>query len=58
MLMLKIIWSGFAVAGIGISLFEGAARFAWIFLGVFAAFSVVWWRYWLLLRPSRPLLEQ
>lgn len=50
MLTLKLVWSSFAIAGIGISLAQGAPPFAWVFLGVFAAFSALWWRYWLLLR--------
>ncbi|MFZ5468013.1 MAG: hypothetical protein ACOZIN_01135 [Myxococcota bacterium] len=56
MLTLKIIWSISAVLGIGLSLAQGAPAFAWVFLGVFAAFSALWWRYWLLLRQAgRPL---
>ncbi len=54
MLTLKIIWSSFAMLGMGASLAQGAPRFVWVFLGVFAAFSGLWWRYWLLLRPFRP----
>lgn len=57
MLTLKIIWSSFAIAGIAVSLFQGGPRFAWVFLGLFAAFAVLWWRYWLLLRPA-PRVER
>ncbi|MGI8783693.1 MAG: hypothetical protein ACR2L2_08615 [Acidobacteriota bacterium] len=53
MLTLKLIWSAFAIAGILISVLQGAPPVAWGFLGVFAAFSVVWWWYWLLLRRRR-----
>lgn len=60
MLALKIVWSTFAMLGIVASLFQGAPRFAWVFLGVFATFSALWWRYWLLLRraPDRVELRQ
>ena len=50
MLNLKLIWSGFASAGILVSALQGAPPIAWGFLAVFVAFSAVWWRYWLLLR--------
>lgn len=52
MLNLKLIWSGFAIVGILISVLQDAPPVAWGFLGVFVAFSAVWWRYWLLLRRS------
>jgi hypothetical protein len=49
MLNLKIIWSVSAVLGIAISLAQGAQNyplFAWVILGIFAAFNLVWvyWR--------------
>ena len=52
MLTLKLIWSSFAVLGILLSILQGAPHIAWGFVGVFTAFSAVWWRYWLLLRRS------
>lgn len=52
MLNLKLIWSGFAIVGILVSVLQDAPPVAWAFLGAFVAFSAVWWRYWLLLRRS------
>lgn len=52
MLNLKLIWSSFAILGILVSLLQGAPPVAWGFLGVFVAFSALWWRYWLRLRRS------
>ncbi len=52
MLNLKLIWSGFAVAGILISALQGAPKVAWVFFGVFLGFAALWWRYWLLLRRA------
>ena len=42
MLRLKCVWSGVAILGLAISLFEGAPRATWAFLAVFVAFGVVW----------------
>lgn len=52
MLTLKLIWSSFAILGILVSALQGAPPIAWGFLGVFVAFSAIWWRYWLRLRRS------
>ena len=45
MLTLKVIWSTAAIAGIALSLLQGAPPMAAVFLGVFVVFSAVWWRY-------------
>jgi hypothetical protein len=45
MLNLKIIWSMTAVLGFAIGLITGAPFGVWIFLGVFTAFSALWWYY-------------
>ena len=42
MLRLKCIWSGVAVVGLSISIFEGAPSFAWVLLIVFLAFAGLW----------------
>ena len=45
MLMLKSIWSFSAVCGIGLALFHWGNQApwgAWMFLGIFAAFCVLW----------------
>ncbi len=49
MLNLKIIWSATATIGIGWSILEGAhgrPLFAWLTLGIFAVFHLIWvyWR--------------
>jgi hypothetical protein len=49
MLNLKIIWSMTAVAGLVWSAVESGPPLTWAFVGVFAAFSFVWWRYRLIL---------
>jgi len=55
MLTLKLLWSGFAIAGIFLSAVQGAPPMVWLFFGVFVAFSCLWWRYWFLLRGARAL---
>ena len=45
MLNLKIIWSSCAIAGMIISIVEGAPAFAWVFVAIFAIFSAAWWYY-------------
>lgn len=42
MLNLKVIWSGSAVIGIGLGLWNGGAKPGWLFLGVFLVFFMVW----------------
>jgi hypothetical protein len=49
MLNLKIIWSGAAIIGIGLSIWQGAQGrpfFAWVILSVFIGFNILWvfWR--------------
>ncbi len=54
MLGLKIIWSMTAVAGLVWSAVAGGPVMTWVFVGVFAVFSGVWWYYRLLLtRPAK-----
>lgn len=51
MLSLKIIWSASAVVGIGLSLIQGARPWgAWVFLGIFFVFNVIWIYYKLRLK--------
>ena len=48
MLQLKLVWSAFAMAGLAWSLLEGGLRYRWIgwlLAGVFGAFHILWW-YW------------
>ena len=42
MLNLKVIWATSALIAIGLGIAEGAASSAWLFLGIFAIFWVVW----------------
>lgn len=42
MLILKLLWSGSAMVGIGISLLEGAPILISIFLVIFALFFILW----------------
>jgi hypothetical protein len=42
MLNLKLIWSASAMFALVLSLFNGAPTAAWLFLGLFAGFFVVW----------------
>jgi hypothetical protein len=53
MLNLKIIWSGTAALGLAISLRHGGPVFAWLILGIFAGFCMLWtyWRRQLAHRP-------
>ena len=50
MLNLKIIWSGSAILGIGLGIWQGGARAGWLFLGIFIIFWIVWIYYWRKLR--------
>lgn len=53
MLQLKIIWSGFAVIGLAWSVLEGSVRYApvgWATVGIFVAFHLLWWYWFLRLR--------
>ena len=42
MLNLKVIWASSALFAIGAGIAQGAASTAWLFLGIFAIFWVVW----------------
>lgn len=42
MLRLKILWSLSANFGIALSIFQGAPKAAWLFLGIFLSFSCLW----------------
>lgn len=53
MLNLKIIWSMTAVLGFVVDLVQGAPFGVWIFLGIFTAFSGLWWYYRLALSRGR-----
>ncbi len=45
MLRLKLLWSGAAILGFGLSLYQGAPLATWLFFGIFAIFFLVW-AYW------------
>jgi len=45
MLDLKLIWSSAAIIGLGLSLWEGAEKAAWLPLGIFTSFWAMW-VYW------------
>jgi len=47
MLQLKIIWLGFAVIGLALSVAEGSeySWIGWVLVAVFVAFHALWW-YW------------
>ena len=51
MLRLKCIWSGVAILGLALSIFEGAPPLTWAFLAIFVGFAAVWNYYRLRLRP-------
>jgi|CXWL01.1.fsa_nt_gi hypothetical protein len=42
LLQVKILWSGMAIIGLSLSLFEGAPAATWGLLGVFLAFHALW----------------
>ncbi len=42
LLRLKIIWASGAVLGLGLALWMGAPLAAWVFLGIFILFLIVW----------------
>lgn len=46
MLRLKMMWSSTATIGIGLSIYQGAAPAAWLFLAIFGVFCGIWtwWR--------------
>lgn len=50
MLRLKCVWSATAIAGVALSIAQGAAPAAWAVLAVFVGFAVVWNYYRLRLR--------
>ena len=50
MLNLKVIWASSALFAFGAGIAEGAAPIAWMLMGVFAVFWVVWVYYRLKLR--------
>ncbi|HPJ37176.1 MAG TPA: hypothetical protein PK253_04725 [Spirochaetota bacterium] len=50
MLTMKLLWSGTAVIGIGISLAQGSPPFGWVFFMIFAVFFFIWGYYRLRLR--------
>jgi hypothetical protein len=50
MLRLKCIWSGAAVAGLAVSIAQGAPGLAWAVLAIFLAFGTLWNTYRLRLR--------
>jgi hypothetical protein len=52
MLRLKCVWSGAAIAGVSLSIAQGAPPATWAVLAVFVGFAVVWNYYRRLLRPS------
>jgi hypothetical protein len=45
MLNLKLIWSAAAIAGLVVSVGNGAPDLAWLFLSLFIAFFGVWFHY-------------
>lgn len=47
LLYLKLIWSGAAVVGILITLFETQNGALWLMLAIFGGFHVLWW-YWVI----------
>ena len=57
MLELKIVWSGFATAGLAWSVVEGGLKqpwIGWMLVGTFAAFHALWWYWRLRLARSHP----
>jgi len=42
LLRVKVLWSGMAVIGLSLSLFEGAPKATWGILAVFLAFHALW----------------
>ena len=54
MLRLKCIWSGAAIAGLSLSIAQGAPPVAWAVLAVFVAFAAVWNYYRVKLRSDAP----
>ncbi len=50
MLRLKCIWSGAALAGLLLSLAQGAPALTWVFVAIFAAFAALWNSYRVRLR--------
>ncbi len=55
MLRLKILWSLSANFGIALSIIQGAPKAAWLFQGIFAAFSALWIYYKLRLDKLVPI---
>lgn len=52
MLNLKIIWSATATVGIAVSVLQGGPKMGWAFVGIFAAFNVLWTTYRVRLRAA------
>jgi hypothetical protein len=52
MLNLKIIWASSALIAIGLSIVEGVASTAWLFLAIFFVFWCVWVYYRMALRKA------
>ena len=52
LLKLKLIWSGFAVLGIGMGYLDGAPESALLFLGIFVLFFVTWLSFLMMLRKQ------
>ena len=50
MLNLKVIWASSALFAFGVGIAEGAAPIAWVLMGIFAIFWVVWVYYRMKLR--------
>jgi hypothetical protein len=50
MLRLKCVWSGAAIAGVSLSIAQGAPPAAWAVVAVFVGFAIVWNYYRLQLR--------
>ena len=55
MLNLKIIWASSALIAIGLSIVEGVASTAWLFLAIFFVFWCVWVYYRMMLRETKSL---
>jgi len=51
MLNLKIIWASCALFAFGAGIAEGAAPIAWLLMGIFAVFWVVWVYYRVKIQP-------
>lgn len=52
MLTLKLLWSASAAVGIAWSIVQGADPMAWVLVGIFAVFFVIWAYYLRLLKSA------